>query len=156
MKINKLHVAVSFIAGMLTALLVVSIVYFTAVVDSFDNRIAATMPVSITYKKDGRYIASAERSLSPDFIMPLTYTEKVYFGDVSENEYIDISVRLTANIRVYPHTENSVIVEYDPREFGFTERYVVPFYGFDHYMQELYVLTGNEDFNVYPKPEKVN
>ena len=156
MKINKLHVTVSFIAGVLATLLAVSIVYVSVLTDSFQSRIYAAGPVSVTYKKDGKYLASAETSLHPDFLVPLAYTEKVYFGEVSKSEYIYISVKLTANIRIYPYAEDSVILEYEPREFGFTERYVVSFYGFEYYMQELYRLTGDEDFNVYPKPEKVN
>lgn len=154
MKINKLHVTVSFIAGVLAALLAVSIVYVSVLTDSFQSRIYAAGPVSVTYRKDGKYLASAETSLHPDFLVPLTYKEKVYFGKVSGEEFIDISVKLTANIRIYPYTEDSVILEYEPREFGFTERYVVPYHGFEYYMRELYRLTGNADFNVYPKPEK--
>lgn len=154
MKINKLHVTVSFIAGVLAALLAVSIVYVSVLTDSFQSRIYVAGPVSVTYRKDGKYLASAETSLHPDFLVPLTYKEKVYLGKVSGEEFIDISVKLTANIRIYPYTEDSVILEYEPREFGFTERYVVPSYGFEYYMRELYRLTGNADFNVYPKPEK--
>ena len=84
-------------------------------------------------------------------ILFLAYKDEIYFGKVSKDEYINIYQRGTAYIRIYPHTEKSVIPEYDPIGFGFTERYISKKPDFKYYIQEIYRFTGNEDFNVYPE-----
>ena len=150
MKIKKAHI-ISFIAGALAMLILVSVIYVFSVSKSYINRILSLGSVTIDYIQNDKYNRVSESSLSIDMIFYLSAKEKMYFGKVSEDEYIDIYQRNIANIRIYPHTEESVILEYDPIGFGFTERYVLGDQGFKYYMQEIYRFTGNESFNIYPE-----
>jgi hypothetical protein len=146
----KIHPAIAFIAGILATLIIVLAVLITAHIDSFDNRIGAAMSPTITYLKDGKTEARSNSSISTDTWFRLTITEGMYFGKVSEKEYINITIPGNAHIRIYPYSDDSVIVEYDPQGKGFTERYIA-FGSFEKHMQFIYETTGNEDFNVYPK-----
>jgi hypothetical protein len=141
----------SFFAGVIVSLLAFVAISSAVYLKSYTDRITSLGPTTINYMKSDECIATADAHLSIDLIMHLSPKESIYFGKVSEDEYIDIYVRLTANIRIYPHTKDSVIVEYDPIGIGFTERYVVKSVGFEYYLQEIYSFTGNEDFNVYPE-----
>ena len=109
------------------------------------------MPPSVNYVKYGEF-AVGENSVTfqPDFSMPLTFNEGAYFGIPDKSEYIRISVPDVSDIYIYPHDDESVIVEYNPRGFGFTQRYKAH-KNFAYYMQQIYEQTGNEKFNVYPE-----
>lgn len=143
-------IIISFIAGALTALIAVSVVFTVSSINSFDNNICTIIPPSINYIKDGRYVESCEDGLDPNFVMPLTTKESMHFGKVDKGEYIRIGVKDVADIYIYRHNDESVIVEYNPRNFGFTQRYVAH-KNFEYYMQQLYKQTGEEGFNVYPE-----
>ena len=150
MKNNKLHLMLSFIAGVLATLIIGSIIFVTMSIDSFNENIYSISPPVIRYAKDGRTVAKHEQSVGFDISSPLTFTEGMYFGRVDKSEYIVFGVRAISDIIIYPHDEETVIVEYNPRGFGFTQRYVAH-KNFEYYLQKIYEQTGNENFNVYPE-----
>jgi hypothetical protein len=143
-------IVISFIAGAVVSLLTVSLFFTVSSIKNFDCNIYAIMPPRISYVKDGKHIESHETSLDSNFAAPLTLTDSMYFGKVDESEYIHISVKDIADIYIYPHNDESIILEYNPRGFGFTQRYKAH-ENFAYYMQELYKQTGNEGFNIYPE-----
>jgi hypothetical protein len=148
---NHKSIVISFLAGVLAALLAVSVIFTVSSIKNIDNNICTIMPPRIDYVKDGQCIESIEASLSGDFTIYLTGADETYFGKVDKSEYIHVSIRDAADMYIYPHGENSVILEYSPRGFGFTQRYVSSFQGFEYYMQEIYKQTGDEGFNIYPE-----
>ena len=141
---------IAFFVGALASLLMVSIVSVISDLNSFNNNIYTILPPQINYIKDGRTVEKHESSLGTTFTVPLTMTVDNYFGKVDKSEYIRITVNDTADICIYRNDGKSVIVEYNPRGFGFTQRYIAR-ESFEYYMQEIYNQTGDEGFNVYPK-----
>ena len=141
---------IAFFVGALASLLMVSIVSVISDLNSFNNNIYTILPPQINYIKDGRTVEKHESSLGATFTVPLTMTVDNYFGKVDKSEYIRITVNDTADICIYRNDGKSVIVEYNPRGFGFTQRYITS-ESFEYYMQEIYNQTGDEGFNVYPK-----
>lgn len=147
---NHKSIVISFFAGVLASIIAVSVIFTVSSIKNIDNNICTIMPPRIDYVKDGHCIESIETSLSGNFTIYLTGADEMYFGKVDKTEYIHISIRDVADMYIYPHGENSVIFEYSPRGFGFTQRYVA-LESFEYYMQEIYNQTGNEGFNIYPE-----
>jgi hypothetical protein len=148
---NHKSIVISFFAGVLASIIAVSVIFTVSSIKNIDNNICTIMPPRIDYVKDGHCIESIETSLSGNFTIYLTGADEMYFGKVDKTEYIHISIRDVADMYIYPHGENSVILEYSPRGFGLTQRYVSSFQGFEYYMQEIYKQTGDEGFNIYPE-----
>ena len=148
---NHKPIVIAFFAGALVSLLTISLIFTVSSIKNFDSHIVSIMPPSVYYIKDGNYDEAALRvSFDANFSMPLTINEGAYFGIPDKSEYIRIGVPDVADIYIYPHNDESVIVEYNPRGFGFTQRYKAH-KNFAYYMQEIYNQTGNEGFNIYPE-----
>jgi hypothetical protein len=148
---NHKPIVIAFFAGALVSLLTVSVIFTVSSIKNFDSHIVSIMPPSVYYIKDGNSDEAALRvNFDANFSMPLTINEGAYFGIPDKSEYIRIGVPDVADIYIYPHNDESVIVEYNPRGFGFTQRYKAH-KNFAYYMQEIYKQTGDEGFNIYPE-----
>ncbi len=145
-KASKKPLIVSFCAGALASLLCVSVFFSYARVSIFKQQLHSSMPATVEYIKNGKQEAYYNGNLSADIAAFLPYVEGLYYGEISGDEYIKITVPGTAKFYVYPHGEG-VIIKHDPY-IGSSETYETTLTGFEYYMQELYDLTGDEGFNL--------
>lgn len=130
-----------FLLGALSAIIVTSgINFFT----SYDRNVKSMLHTSVSYKD-----VHISTSLSSDACGYLADGRRqLYFGELpSKENAIEINSPRRATIYVYPLDEDSMIIEYNPRN-GISRNYIKSGFGdFNRFLQVLYELTENQVFH---------
>ena len=100
-------------------------------------------PPSVTYKSE-----TFSGALGADIYVPLSCLDKkLYFGELpQESTAIRIEVYGKFEMYLFPYTQDSILVDYQPVK-GWNSQFELVGSSFNSYLKILYQLTGNEVFN---------
>ena len=112
---------------------------------NYNQTIESMLPTHIEY--NGTVI---NRALNADCVCRFLLPKRdLYFGKLPSNsKKIEIIIPGKVTINVYPNDTDSVLISYDPHDFGFTRNYKLSGFGdFNKHLEDLYELTDDEVFN---------
>ena len=110
---------------------------------NYKANLSGLIPPSITYKS-----VTMSCSLNSDFYVRLYGFEKnLYYGELPQlTSAIKIGLFDKGVIYLYPYTQDTVIIDYQPLK-GWNSQFELVGSSFNSYLKILYQLTGNEVFN---------
>lgn len=125
-----------------SALAVILISVCTKYNHTYDTTIAGVLSPSVIY--DSEIITCP---LNSDYYSLIAIpSKKLYFRKVPDkSEAIEITIPDRAKIYIFSHTEDSILMRYEPYK-GIKLNYVLNGYSFNKHLEILYDITNNKVF----------